>query len=86
MNNKDKSKLYTTLAFLLGYILIENLTTDEQNSFGNWLMLVGQMISTNSSYQFNDKEIDEIDITDTFHKFKNSVNRVDDIIKNDRFF
>lgn len=80
MNNQEKSKLYTLLAFLLGYVLIENLNTNEQNSFGNWLMLVSQVLSTNGSYSFNNAP-DDIDIKNMFYKFKNSVDQVNDMIK-----
>lgn len=37
---------FTTLATIIGYILSLSLTTAEQNSLGNWLELVGQIILT----------------------------------------
>lgn len=42
---------YTTSAFLIGLLLIDNLTPAEQNSVGNWFMLIGQVLSTNASQQ-----------------------------------
>lgn len=37
---------FTTLATITGYIISMSLTTAEQNSVGNWLELVGQIILT----------------------------------------
>ena len=42
---------FTTSAFVIGLLLIDNLTPAEQNSVGNWLMLVGQVLETNASQQ-----------------------------------
>jgi hypothetical protein len=42
---------FTTIAFVIGYLLCDNLTPAEQNSIGNWFMLVGQVLSTNASQQ-----------------------------------
>ena len=41
----------TTIAFILGLILIDSLTAYEQNVVGNWLILVGQTVLTNASCQ-----------------------------------
>lgn len=37
---------FTTLAVFSGYLISCNLTVDEQNSIGNWLELLGQIILT----------------------------------------
>lgn len=37
---------FTTLGIIIGYALSLSLTIDEQNSLGNWLELVGQIILT----------------------------------------
>ena len=42
---------YTTSAFIIGLLLIDNLTPAEQNSVGNWLIMVGQVLETNASQQ-----------------------------------
>lgn len=42
---------FTTSAFIIGYLLIDDLNPAEQNSVGNWFMLVGQVLSTNSAQQ-----------------------------------
>lgn len=41
----------TTISFILGLILVDNLNTAEQNMLGNWIILLGQTILTNASSQ-----------------------------------
>ncbi|MDE6292358.1 MAG: hypothetical protein K2L98_01610, partial [Bacilli bacterium] len=36
---------------ILGYALITDYTAYEQNSIGNWFILVGQVLATNSAFQ-----------------------------------
>ena len=43
-------KLFSLSAVIVGYLLIDDMTANEQNALGNWLMLVGQLISTNAYY------------------------------------
>lgn len=45
------SKTFTLSAIIIGYILIDDSTPAEQNSLGNWFMLIGQILCTNSSQQ-----------------------------------
>ena len=42
---------FTISAFLIGYLLIDDLDPAEQNSIGNWFMMVGQVLCTNSAQQ-----------------------------------
>ena len=44
-------KLFSLSAVLVGYILIDDTTANEQNALGNWLMLVAQVLSTNAFYR-----------------------------------
>ena len=37
---------FTTIAFVIGIVLCDDLTPAEQNSVGNFFMLVGQVLST----------------------------------------
>ncbi len=54
MNNTNfEDKSLTTLAFVVGLALIDNLSSTEQNAVGNWIMLVAQTLCTNGSYTFN---------------------------------
>lgn len=40
---------FTTSAFLIGLLLIQDLSSDEQDSVGNWLQLVGLTMQTYAS-------------------------------------
>ena len=44
-------KLFTLSAVAVGYILLDDATANEQNAFGNWLMLVAQLLCTNAFYR-----------------------------------
>ena len=45
------ANIYTLSAIVIGYILLNNSTPAEQNSLGNWFMLIGQALCTNSAQQ-----------------------------------
>lgn len=87
MSKEEEAKILTALAFIMGYILIDNLSSTEQNALGNWLMLVSQTLCTNGSYTFNKEwkqqtnKNGELDIQGMFSKFKDSVDRVNEILK-----
>lgn len=40
---------FTTSAFLIGLILVQELSSEEQDSIGNWLQLVGLTMQTFAS-------------------------------------
>ena len=40
---------FTLTAFIIGYILCQNLNTNEQNSLGNWFELLGQVLETTAA-------------------------------------
>lgn len=44
-------KIFSLSAVVVGYILIDDMTANEQNALGNWLMLVAQVLSTNAFYR-----------------------------------
>ena len=44
-------KLFSLSAVVVGYILIDDMTANEQNAVGNWLMLVAQILCTNAFYK-----------------------------------
>ena len=44
-------KLFSLSAIVVGYLLIDDMTANEQNAVGNWLMLVAQVLSTNAFYR-----------------------------------
>lgn len=51
-NNRGASKLITLTAFLIGYLLIDNLNSNEQSALGNFFMLIGQTLCTSGSENF----------------------------------
>ena len=78
----------TSLAFILGLILVDNLNSAEQYTFGNWIILLGQTILTNAASQniiesrilgtrinINSKEVKSI-----YNPFNYDINKAKDII------
>lgn len=78
----------TSLAFILGLILVDNLNSAEQNTVGNWIILLGQTILTNAASQniiesrilgtrinINSKEVKSI-----YNPFYYDINKAKDII------
>lgn len=43
-------KAYTLSATIVGFLLIDDTTANEQNALGNWLMLVAQVLCTNAYF------------------------------------
>ena len=44
-------KYSTTIAYIIGLLLIDELSAVEQNTLGNWLMLIAQTIVTHAASQ-----------------------------------
>ena len=65
-------KAFSFSAVIVGYLLIDDLTANEQNALGNWLMLVAQVISTNAFYKqvMAERGLDNSDTT----KSRNAMN------------
>lgn len=83
-------RLFTLSAFAVGFLLIDDLDSSEQNAVGNWLMLVAQVLCTNASDQFvkerrtmaNTIPSKESDYTvDMLEKMKNAINNEIDNLK-----
>lgn len=45
------AKQYTLVSTIIGFALIDDLTALEQNTLGNFLMLIGQILETNSAQE-----------------------------------
>ena len=45
------AKAFSFSAVAVGYLLIDDLTANEQNALGNWLMLTAQVLCTNAFYK-----------------------------------
>ena len=41
----------TTIAYIIGILLVDDLSVPEQNTLGNWIMLIAQTIVTHASSQ-----------------------------------
>ncbi len=52
MTNEEKHKLLTLSAFTIGFLLIDDLNSTEQNALGGFFMLLGQTLCTNASFKF----------------------------------
>lgn len=44
-------KVFTGSAVVIGYLLMDDTTANEQNALGNWLMLVAQVLCTNAIFK-----------------------------------
>lgn len=44
-------KAFSFSAVVVGYLLLDDLTANEQNALGNWLMLTAQVLCTNAFYK-----------------------------------
>lgn len=60
-------KLFSLSAVVVSYILIDDMTANEQNAVGNWLMLVAQVLSTNAFYRavMQERGLEPKDSTET---------------------
>lgn len=68
-------KTFSFSAVIVGYLLIDDMTANEQNALGNWLMLVAQVISTNAFYK---QVMAEREINNNINNQNNS--NIDEII------
>lgn len=87
------SKEFTISAFIIGYLLCDDLTPAKQNSVGNWFMLIGQVLATNASQQqvinnanktsnsSNRHIINDDDLTD-IEELKRVINIINDKLNN----
>lgn len=82
-------KYSTTSAFILGLVLINDLTFAEQNALGEWLILIGQTLLTNAGFQYAiEDKISNNQININSKEFKSiynpniyDINKSKDIIK-----
>ncbi len=83
-------KLFTLSATTIGFILLDDLTANEQNALGNWLMLVAQVLCTNAFYrqviderkQKQNKNESNTDPTYLMQKMVNALQKQIDELKN----
>ena len=81
---------FTTSAFIIGIILVQQLSSEEQDSIGNWLQLIGLTMQTYAS-QFStldtnknkSTENDTCNIETQKKAIKNIEKELDKLYKND---
>ena len=81
------AKTFSFSAIILGYLLIDDLTANEQNALGNWLMLVAQVLCTNAFYkQVQDERKDmsnsngEVNEVDILRKMRDALDKHIDVL------
>lgn len=85
-------KLWSFSAVIVGYLLIDDLTANEQNALGNWLMLTAQVLCTNAYYKQVQTErniVNEPNNEDTLkmmEKMLNALKKEIDEIKKTNYF
>lgn len=70
-------KLFSLSAVAIGYLLIDDLSANEQNALGNWLMLVAQVLCTNAYYKQVKDEMDNM----TNEQTVDMINKMIDALK-----
>lgn len=64
-------QLFSFLAVIAGAVIVDDFSVNEQNSIGNWLMLVAQYIITNASQQsLIESRLDQKNININSKQFK----------------
>lgn len=80
-------KIFSLSAVAVGYLLIDDLTANEQNALGNWLMLTAQVLCTNAFYKQvqSERSLGGMSTDDTIYMLKKMVEvlnkEIDDIKK-----
>lgn len=80
--------IFTGSACVIGLLLMDELNASEQNALGNWLILLGQVLETNSAYlqllsSRNKTDSDECNV-DPYKMFENLVCALQEELKNMR--
>ncbi len=85
---------FTTSAFLIGLLLVQELSIEEQDSIGNWLQLVGLTMQTYASQKVtldvnntinedNTSKSDDVTNIDSLKKtIKNIEDKLDELYNN----
>lgn len=73
------AKAFSLSAIIVGYLLIDDLTANEQNALGNWLMLTAQVLCTNAFYKQVQTERGE-NMNNSFNK-EDTINIMEKMIK-----
>lgn len=73
---------FTTTAFLIGILLVQELSNEEQNTVGNWLQLVGLTMLTYASqysmlHQNDTNENNNINSTDDLDTLRKAIHKIE---------
>lgn len=87
MNNAS-SLTFTTTAVLVSYILVEQLTTNQQDIIGGWFNIVGDILSASASWnsaieeQLNDSQNNTNEQTNDDHLevLKKSIEKIEELL------
>lgn len=87
MNNAS-SLTFTTTAVLVSYILVEQLTTNQQDIIGCWFNIVGDILSASASWnsaieeQLNDSQNNTNEQTNDDHLevLKKSIEKIEELL------
>lgn len=88
MNNQSSLSFITSAVFV-SYILIDQLTTDQQGIIGGWFTVVGDILSASSTWNSTmqsltdnqDNESNQSD-EDNMETLRQSIEKIEDILKN----
>jgi hypothetical protein len=75
------AKVFSFSAVAVGYLLIDDLTTNEQNALGNWLMLTAQVLCTNAFYKQVEQERNTNKNTNKNLNKEETINMMEKMIK-----
>ena len=91
MNNQSSLSFITSAVFV-SYILIDQLTTDQQGIIGGWFTVVGDILSASATWNSTmlslldsqDNESNQSD-QDNMETLKETIEKIEDILKNHRW-
>lgn len=69
------SNTFTLSAIVVGLLLLDDTTPNEQNALGNWLMLVAQILCTDAYYKQVLEDRNKPDEKELLEKLVNAINK-----------
>lgn len=78
MNNAS-ALTFTTSAVIVSYILIEQLTVNQQDIIGGWFNIIGDILSASASWN-SASETPTNDDEDNLETLKKSIEKIEEIL------
>lgn len=69
------SNTFTMSAIIVGLLLLDDTTPNEQNALGNWLMLVAQILCTDAYYKQVLEDRNKTDEKELLVKMRNALDK-----------